>query len=129
MTNTTINSRPQQLLIVDDDASIRRALDLKFTKAGFVVTLCGNGKEGLSALRHSQFSAIVLDLKMPGKSGVDVLRELPDTKNANTRVFVLTAQAEQCDAASELGARRCFLKMEYRLRDVVDSICEEVSTS
>lgn len=128
MANTTINSRPQQVLVVDDDASIRRALDTKFTKAGFAVTLCQNGAEGLSALQKQLFSTIILDLKMPKKNGIDVLKELSETKNAHTPVFVLTALAERCDEARELGVRRCYLKMEYQLRDIVDSICQEIRT-
>lgn len=129
MANLTVGSRPLQVIVIEDDAHLRAALDQKFTKAGFAVTLCENGVAGLAALRQELFSAIILDLKMPEKSGIDVLRELPDTENANTPVYVLTAQTERCDEASELGARRCYLKMEHRLRDVVDSICQEVRTA
>ena len=126
MTNTSLNSRAMRVLVVDDDASIRAALDKKFTKAGFAVTLCGDGEEGLAALRQKQFNTVVLDINMPGKSGIDVLKELPDTENANTPTFVLTAQSDHCDEARELGARRCYLKLEHPLRDVVDSICHEL---
>lgn len=115
--------------MVDDDASIRGALDTKFTKAGFAVTLCRDGKEGLDALRHQQFNMVVLDINMPGKNGIDVLKEISETENAQTPTFVLTAQADHCDEACQLGARRCFVKLEHSLREVVSSICDEVSTT
>ena len=131
MTNTTLDSRlPQsqlpQVLVVDDDASIRGALDVKFTKAGFAVTLCRDGEEGLEALRNQRFNMVVLDVNMPGKSGIDVLKEIASTQNAETPTFVLTAQANHCDEVQQLGARRCFVKLNYPLRDVVASICKEV---
>ncbi len=134
MTNTILDSRPiqsqlPQVLVVDDDVSIRGALDTKFTKAGFAVTLCQDGEEGLTALKKQRFNMVVLDVNMPGKSGIDVLKEISGTQNAQTPTFVLTAQADHCDEVCHLGARRCFLKMEHKLRDVVSSICEDVSTS
>ena len=115
--------------MVDDDASIRGALDVKFTKAGFAVTLCQDGEEGLAALRQQRFSMVVLDVNMPGKSGIDVLKEIASTENAETQTFVLTAQADHCDEVCQLGARRCFLKLNHPLRDVVSSICQEVSAA
>ncbi len=132
MTNTALDSRLiqshlPQVLVVDDDASIRGALDTKFTKAGFVVTLCQDGEEGLAALRQQRFNMVVLDVNMPGKSGIDVLKEISETQNAQTPTFVLTAQADHCDEVCQLGARRCFLKLNHPLRDVVASICKEVS--
>ncbi len=134
MTNTTINSRLDkswrpQVLVVDDDDFIRGALNTKFTKAGFAVTLCKDGEEGLTALRQQQFNMVVLDVNMPGKNGVDVLKELPETENAETPTFVLTAQADHCDEVCQLGARRCFIKMEHKLRDIVDSISKEILAS
>ncbi len=129
MTNTTLNPRLPQVLVVDDDDSIGGALDTKFTKAGFAVTLCRDGEEGLDALRHQLFNMVVLDINMPGKNGIDVLKEISETENAQTPTFVLTAQADHCEEACQLGARRCFVKMEHKLRDVVSSICEDVSTS
>ena len=127
MTNTTIDSRLPQVLVVDDDASILQAMDSKFTKAGFAVTLCRDGEEGLAALRQQRFNMVVLDVNMPGKSGIDVLKEIASTQNAETPTFVLTAQANHCDEVQQLGARRCFVKLDHPLRDVVDSICQEVS--
>ena len=134
MTNRTIPSRlnkyqQRQVLVVDDDDSIRGALNTKFTKAGYEVTLCRDGEEGLDVLRKQQFNIVVLDINMPGKNGIDVLKELPDTENAETPTFVLTAQVDHCDEARQFGARRCYLKLEHPLRDVVSSICEDVFPS
>jgi len=113
--------------VVDDNASIRGALDTKFAKVGFAVTLCQDGEEGLVALKNQRFNMVVLDVNMPGKSGIDVLKEISETQNAEIPTFVLTAQADHCDEVCQLGARRCFLKLNHPLRDVVASICQEVS--
>ena len=134
MTNTTLNSRLgksrlPQVLVVDDDASIRGALDTEFTKAGFAVTLCQDGEEGLAILRKQQFNIVVLDINMPRKSGIDVLKEISETENVETPMFVLTAQADHCGEVCQLGARRCFVKLEYPLRDIVSLICQEVSAA
>ena len=84
------------ILIADDHAVVRRGLReiLAETLPGAEFTEVGNGDEVLSHLGKSQTSMLVLDINMPGRSGMDVLR---DVKHAYPRmpVIILSCQPEE----------------------------------
>jgi len=63
-----------RLLLVDDDAAERLHVTTRLEEVGYAVTAASSGSEGLSLLRDGQFDAVVLDLVMPGMSGLEVLR-------------------------------------------------------
>jgi DNA-binding response OmpR family regulator len=96
-----------EVLIVDDDASIRTMLAFVFDDAGYVVSEAADGREALDVLRTAPPALIVLDLMMPGIDGVSVLRtRRADGLAAETRVLILTAKLDTQDAVWcwELGA-------------------------
>ena len=62
-----------RLLIIDDEPSIRESLDTLLTLEGFDVTLARDGAEGLDLLSRSEFDLLLLDLALPGESGIDLL--------------------------------------------------------
>ena len=95
------------ILIVDDDASIRAMLAFVFDDAGYTVVEAADGKEALEALRTAPPALMVLDLMMPEIDGVEVLRRRErEILAPNTRVLVLTAKLDTQDAVWcwELGA-------------------------
>src|SRR5580658_6181827 len=65
-----------RLLIVDDDYSIRRALHMTLYAQGFDVTEASTGDEALALARAVRYDAVLLDINMPGRDGVEVCREL-----------------------------------------------------
>jgi DNA-binding NtrC family response regulator len=62
-----------RLLIIDDEPSIRESLETLLTLEGFDVTLAVDGKHGLDVLSRSEFDLLLLDLALPGESGIDLL--------------------------------------------------------
>ncbi len=95
------------ILIVDDDASIRTMLAFVFEDAGYTVVEAADGQEALDALAADAPALMVLDLMMPGVDGVEVLRRRERELLApNTRVLILTAKLDTQDAVWcwELGA-------------------------
>jgi signal transduction histidine kinase/CheY-like chemotaxis protein len=79
------------LLIEDDDLERRRVAGL-LEETGYDVTLASSGQEGLNLLHDGQFDAVVLDLVMPGMSGLDVLRAARvDERLSSTPFVVLSA--------------------------------------
>jgi len=62
------------LLIVDDERSIRIALCTILTSFGFMVVEAARGEEALALVRSGQFDALLLDVSMPGMDGIDVCR-------------------------------------------------------
>ncbi|HJW84983.1 MAG TPA: response regulator transcription factor [Anaerolineae bacterium] len=90
-----------RLLIVDDERTTRLSLSEIFTLRGAQVTTAADGQEAIDLLRQFAFDLIVLDLKMPGMSGLQVLEEAQRIAPA-TVVILLTAHASVDSAISAL---------------------------
>ncbi|MGH9037563.1 MAG: response regulator [Acidimicrobiia bacterium] len=93
-----------QLLLVEDDASVRESTALLLERAGFRVTAVADGGEALELLSRRRFDLVVLDILHPGVDGLEVCREL--RRYSQMPVVMLTAKADTSDvvAGLELGA-------------------------
>src|SRR5579862_4013835 len=70
-------SKPEgKLLVVDDDASVRRTLHTTLYNLGFDIGEASTGDEALALCRIVRYEAILLDINMPGKGGIETCREL-----------------------------------------------------
>ena len=67
---------PPRILVVDDEAIIREALERVLTDEGWLVEQAPSGPHALERCRRELFDALVLDQNMPGLTGIDVAREL-----------------------------------------------------
>lgn len=65
-----------QLLVVDDDRSVRRRLHKLFTKEGFGCTTAANGEQALSRMQVQKFDVVITDLRMPGLNGLGLLERI-----------------------------------------------------
>jgi len=94
-----------QLLLVEDEASVREAFALRLTAQGYLVQTAGSGEDALTLLRSFEPDILVLDLVMPNLSGLDVLARVKHT-TPELLVIVLTARGTVKDAveAMRLGA-------------------------
>jgi two-component system response regulator CpxR len=93
-----------RILLADDDQELAQLLRDFLTRDGFDVVLAHDADTAIAAARNETFDALVLDVMMPGRSGLDVLREL--RREAATPVLMLTALGEDIDRilGLELGA-------------------------
>ncbi len=94
-----------QLLLVEDEGSVREAFALRLTSQGYLVQTAASGEEAFTILRSFEPDIVVLDLVMPNLSGLDVLARVK--QNApELLVIVLTARGTVKDAveAMQLGA-------------------------
>ena len=66
----------KQVLIIDDDAAIRRFLCDGFESAGYEVNTVGDGNQGMQHFREHSADLVITDLLMPGKDGLEIIREL-----------------------------------------------------
>ncbi len=82
--------RKKTILIADDEPAIRRGLERLFDADGYTTTLVANGQEALDAASAQAFEIALLDIGMPGLSGMDVLREM-STLYPDTAVIMVTA--------------------------------------
>jgi two-component system phosphate regulon response regulator PhoB len=93
------------ILVADDDTDIRDLVSFKLEQAGFDVTAVDNGLAALTAARQEPPDLVVLDVMMPGMSGIDVCRELrADESTAGLPIILLTARAQEGDVEVGFGA-------------------------
>jgi len=94
----------EQVLLVEDDPSIREVATLGLEQAGFRVTASGDGREGLLRFRQGSFDLVVLDVMLPSLDGFEVLREIRG--ESRVPVVMLSARDELHDivVGLELGA-------------------------
>ncbi|WP_457622054.1 chemotaxis-specific protein-glutamate methyltransferase CheB [Persephonella sp.] len=77
------------ILIVDDSALVRRYLSRIITSLGYQVDTAKDGNEAVEKILNNDYDLITLDMEMPGKNGIEVLKEIMDKKP--TRVLVISA--------------------------------------
>ncbi len=114
------------ILVADDDAIVRALVRATLSSAGYDVLEAADGAEALRLVRSARPDLIVLDLMMPSRSGLDVLRELKaDTERAAIPVVMLTARTQEGDrkAAAEAGAD-CFLAKPFSPRELVRVVAD-----
>lgn len=90
-----------RVLIVDDEEAFRSALGKRLAVRGLEVNTVGSGKEALEELRNKPYDVILLDVKMPGMSGIEALAEIKKI-NPLLEVIILTGHAS-VDVAVEIA--------------------------
>lgn len=90
------------ILIVDDEPQIRRVMRTTLTSQGYAVVEAKSGEEALEKFRTEAPSLILLDVNMPGMSGLDVCREI--RRSSDVPVIMLTVRNTERDKVSALDA-------------------------
>ncbi len=100
-----------RILVIDDESEIRESLELLLTSEGYNVDLAPNATEGERRLASKRYDLVLLDLMMPDKSGMEVLRDFR-LIDSETPVFMITAygSVEGAVQAVKLGANDFFPK-------------------
>lgn len=111
------------ILICDDEAMVRALVSAALADAYDVVE-AADGSEALDRLRSARFDLIIVDMMMPGISGLELVAELrADDTLAATPVLMLTARAQATDrdAAAKGGVDR-FLTKPFGLDELLDAV-------
>jgi DNA-binding response OmpR family regulator len=111
--------KPLRILVIEDDAAIRRGLLAALASEGYEPLPAADGDEGLALYRRGGCDLVLLDLMMPGRSGYDVCREIR-TADALTPVLMLTAKGEEADkvVGLRLGADD-YITKPFGLRELL----------
>ena len=80
----------EKILVVDDDASLRRVLEYNLAKEGYAVLTADSGEKALALLEAERVDLLITDIKMPGMDGMDLLRRVRQA-SPETQVIVITA--------------------------------------
>ncbi len=94
----------EEILVVEDEASVGDILRLYLTRAGFEVSVVLDGRKALERLQEQMPSLVILDVMLPGVDGWEITRWLRE--RSETPIILLTARKEEIDriAGLELGA-------------------------
>lgn len=91
-----------KILVIDDERSIRKLLDVKLTSEGYDVCLAKDGREGLLQFDNFRPDIIILDLGLPDLKGLEVLRKLKESRAVP--VIILTVRDADADKVALLDA-------------------------
>lgn len=114
-----------KILLVDDDAFLRDMYAVKFGEDGHEIQVAKSGENALEVLRESEFDVVLLDIVMPGISGVELLQQIKKEKlGGNPVCIVLSNQGEESDieAAKNVGAAGYIIKAELIPSEVVTTV-------
>ena len=120
-----------KILLVDDDAFLRDMYAMKFSEKGYTIDVAETAETALMKLRENEYDVVLLDMIMPGVSGVEVLKKVKNEKLGGTpKCIMLTNQSEDTDKQSALseGAIGYIVKAELIPSEVVDTVITLVNT-
>ena len=110
------------IVVIDDDASVRKSLDNLFRSIGFEVELYASPQEFLQNARRDRPGCIVLDVRFPGRSGLDMQQEL-SAANIQLPIIFITGYGDipMSVRAMKAGAVE-FLTKPFRDQDLLDAV-------
>ena len=117
-----ITEQTPAIVVIDDDASVRKALENLFKSVGFAVELFASPQEFLQSDRPDRPGCIVLDVRFPGRSGLDMQRDLA-MANAQLPIIFITGYGDipMSVRAMKAGAVE-FLTKPFRDQDLLDAV-------
>jgi DNA-binding response OmpR family regulator len=119
---TTRQSAPLHFLVVDDNPTITRLIELQMGKAGFRCDTAANGEEALQKINQNVFDLVISDISMPGISGLELLKSIK-LKKPQLPVLIVSGHAtiENAVEALRLGAIN-FITKPIRFDEVFETI-------
>lgn len=126
-----MENHKEKILVVDDEASIRRILETRLSMIGYDVVTAADGEEAIATFNDNQPDLVVLDVMMPKLDGYGVCQEL--RKESDIPIIMLTALGDVADRITglELGADDYVVKpfspkeLEARIRSVLRRVDKE----
>ncbi len=93
-----MSADPMRVVVADDDADIRELVTFKLRQAGYDIDAVADGAQAWATISEAPPRLAVLDVMMPGLSGLDVLRKIRDDEHTKTvPIILLTARSRDID--------------------------------
>ena len=111
----------KQILVVDDEAIVRESIRDWLKDAGYQVSVAESGEEALKMIQKQNFGVMILDLRLPGINGIDVLKKAKKIK-PDIKSIVITAYPTMLtqEEATKLGA------IDYLVKPIFPDKLEEL---
>ena len=111
----------ERILIAEDDRDIRDIIEFKLGTADYTVDLAGDGLAAWEAFQATPPDLAVLDIMMPGLSGIDVLRKIRESSAPDVPVLLLSAKGQNADLAVHIGATD-YMAKPFSPRELLDHV-------
>ena len=92
----------KQVILIEDEVKLARFVELELRYEGYDVTVCHDGREGLQMVTDGNYDMILLDLMLPGLTGIEICRRV--RKFSNVPIIMLTAKDETMDKVAGLDS-------------------------
>ena len=114
----------KKILIVDDDRQVSLASSIRLKAADYDVDVAGDGENALEKLTASVPDVVLLDMRMPGIDGLEVMRQMKqDPRLANIPVIFVSANAQETAKRAALNAGgKIFLEKPFESRALLEAI-------
>ena len=127
--NIAVNHQvPPHILVMEDDLSVAKGLEMVLGEEGYDVNLAGTGELALEAFKQKRYDLLVADLRLPGIDGMEVIKKVKEEK-PETEVIVITGYGTAATAveAMKLGVRDFLAKpfTEDQIKGAVDEALKE----
>ena len=123
-------SEVKKVLLVEDDATLRRSLEEYLKQSGFAIEIASDGEEALNNVNKYKPDVVLLDLVLPKMDGISFLKELrKDDSHVNLPVMILTNtdDIDSIGQSLDVGVTDYLIKHEWRLEDIVKKIKQRLA--
>lgn len=124
-----MNPAGKKVLVIEDDLLLLTTLAHQFEDAGYTVCTADNGEAGVEMFLKEKPDAVIMDVMMPRKDGVEMLAEIREKAPGTTVPFIVLSNANDMDYVSRAmseGAVAYLLKSDRQLDSVVALVTEKI---
>ncbi|HIJ55583.1 MAG TPA: sigma-54-dependent Fis family transcriptional regulator [Deltaproteobacteria bacterium] len=115
-----------KILAIDDEKNIRYLIRKEFSLEGFEVVTAASGEEGLKLLNSRMFNIVLLDIKLPGLSGIEILKQIKQ-KSPATEVIMMTGYGDIRTAVESIKLGACdYITKPFKLDELLALVKQAV---
>ncbi len=118
----------KNILVVDDDELVRRALERALRSTGYRILTASGGHEALELFEKHEFAAVVSDHLMPGMTGLELMRELKQRHFAGVKLIVTGFMPEQVAEALAAGEIDRFMTKPWENAELRQTLLEALAS-
>lgn len=115
-------SKPKEILVVDDDESVRQTLQDILVRNGYNVSLAANGEDAMEFLKNTMPGLAIIDLKMPGMTGMELISEIR-AMSEKVPIIILTAYSTEDVAIDAIKLRvNGYVRKPFNIHDFIQTV-------
>ena len=115
-----------KILVVDDEPDLRDVISSRFELEGCEVTLAENGQSAIDAMKAHRFDAVITDVRMPGRNGIELLDAIKDNGDQTAVILISGFTDLEPEDALNRGAKALLIK-PFDLDDIINAVCNAIS--